>query len=61
MAKLFELPIVHSTINVANGQGSTLPGLAEELAEYPPIDRTAINPIAQRMTVKPEVAHAQVC
>jgi nicotinamidase-related amidase len=43
VAKLFEVPIVHSTINVANGQGPTLPGLAEELADYPPIDRTAIN------------------
>jgi nicotinamidase-related amidase len=43
VAKLFGVPIVHSTINVANGQGPTLPGLAEELAEYPPIDRTAIN------------------
>ena len=36
VAKLFEIPIVHSTINVANGQGPTLPGLAEELADYPP-------------------------
>jgi nicotinamidase-related amidase len=43
VAKLFEVPIVHSTINVANGQGPTLSGLAEELADYPPIDRTAIN------------------
>jgi nicotinamidase-related amidase len=43
VAKLFGIPIVHSTINVADGQGPTLPGLAEELAEYPPIDRTAIN------------------
>ena len=43
VAKLFEVPIVHSTVNVANGQGPTLPGLAEELAEFAPIDRTAIN------------------
>jgi nicotinamidase-related amidase len=43
IAKLFDVPIIHSTINVANGQGPTLPGLAEELADYPPIDRTAIN------------------
>jgi nicotinamidase-related amidase len=43
VAKLFDVPIVHSTINVANGQGPTLAGLAEELADYPPIDRTAIN------------------
>jgi nicotinamidase-related amidase len=43
VAKLFGVPIVHSTVNVANGQGPTLPGLAEELAEFAPIDRTAIN------------------
>jgi nicotinamidase-related amidase len=43
VAKLFGVPIIHSTINVANGQGPTLPGLAEELADSPPIDRTAIN------------------
>jgi nicotinamidase-related amidase len=43
VAKLFGLPIIHSTINVANGQGPTLPGLAEELADNPPIDRTQIN------------------
>jgi nicotinamidase-related amidase len=43
VAKVFGMPIVHSTINVANGQGPTLPGLAEELADYAPIDRTAIN------------------
>ena len=43
IAKLFGLPIIHSTINVANGQGPTLPGLAEELADNPPIDRTQIN------------------
>jgi nicotinamidase-related amidase len=43
VAKVFGVPIVHSTINVANGQGPTLPPLAEELADSPPIDRTAIN------------------
>ena len=43
VAKVFGIPIIHSTINVANGQGPTLEGLAEELKEYPPIDRTAIN------------------
>jgi nicotinamidase-related amidase len=43
IANLYGLPIVHSTINVANGQGPTLPGLAEELAANPPIDRTQIN------------------
>jgi nicotinamidase-related amidase len=43
VAKVFGVPIIHSTINVANGQGPTLEGLAEELGDYPPIDRTAIN------------------
>jgi len=43
VAKVFGVPIIHSTINVANGQGPTLAGLAEELTDYPPIDRTAIN------------------
>jgi nicotinamidase-related amidase len=43
LAKLFDVPIVHSTVNVANGQGPTLPGLAEELADNPPIDRTSTN------------------
>ena len=43
VAKLFDLPIVHSTVNVASGQGPTLPGLAEELADIPPIDRTSTN------------------
>jgi nicotinamidase-related amidase len=43
IAKLYGVPTVHSTINVANGQGPTVPGLAEELSASPPIDRTQIN------------------
>jgi nicotinamidase-related amidase len=43
IANLYGVPVVHSTVNVANGQGPTLPGLAEELAASPPIDRTQIN------------------
>jgi nicotinamidase-related amidase len=43
VAKVFGVPIIHSTINVANGQGPTLEGLAAELKDYAPIDRTAIN------------------
>jgi len=43
-AKAFDLPIVHSTINVATGRGKpTVPELAELLADYPPIDRTSTN------------------
>jgi Isochorismatase family len=44
LAKLFGLPIVHSTVGVAAGQDqSTLPVLADLLEDYPPIDRTTIN------------------
>src|SRR6201988_3691181 len=43
-AKAFALPIVHSTINVATGRSeSTVPELAELLADDPPIDRTSTN------------------
>jgi nicotinamidase-related amidase len=43
-AKAFDLPIVHSTINVATGRGQpTVPELAELLADDPPIDRTTTN------------------
>jgi nicotinamidase-related amidase len=43
-AKAFDLPIVHSTINVATGRGEpTVPELAELLEAYPPIDRTSTN------------------
>jgi nicotinamidase-related amidase len=44
IAKLFGVPIVHSTINVATGRGQpTVPELAELLADNPPIDRTTTN------------------
>jgi nicotinamidase-related amidase len=44
IARVFGLPIVHSTINVATGRGKpTLPPLAELLADNPPIDRTTTN------------------
>jgi nicotinamidase-related amidase len=44
LAKLFGVPIVHSTVNVATGRGKpTVPALAELLADDPPIDRTALN------------------
>src|SRR6476619_5315319 len=43
-AKAFDLPIVHSTINVATGRGQpTVPELAELLQHDPPIDRTTTN------------------
>src|ERR1700751_5863762 len=44
LAKLFGVPIVHSTVNVATGRGKpTVPALAELLSDDPPIDRTALN------------------
>jgi nicotinamidase-related amidase len=43
LARLYRVPIVHTTVNVANGQDTTLPALAEHLADDPPIDRTSMN------------------
>jgi nicotinamidase-related amidase len=42
-AKTFGLPIVLSTVNVANGQGPTVPELKDVLADNVEIDRTQIN------------------
>ena len=43
-AKLFGLPIVHSTVNVSSGQNKpTVPELTALLEDNPPIDRTTIN------------------
>jgi nicotinamidase-related amidase len=42
--KTFGVPVVHSTVNVASGQGRpTLPELAGLLAEDKPLDRTTVN------------------
>jgi hypothetical protein len=41
--KAFGVPVVHSTVNVANGQGQTLPELASLLTEDKPLDRTTVN------------------
>ncbi len=44
LARLFGLPIVHSTVNVKSGRGKpTVSPLAELLANNPPVDRTSIN------------------
>jgi nicotinamidase-related amidase len=43
IAKAFDLPIVLSTVNVANGQGHTLPELKKVLSDNEEIDRTQIN------------------
>jgi nicotinamidase-related amidase len=43
IAKTFGLPIVLSTVNVAGGQGPTIPELKSNLPDSPEIDRTQIN------------------
>jgi nicotinamidase-related amidase len=44
LAKLYELPIVLSTVNVvANGQPPTVPALKEVLSDLVELDRTQIN------------------
>ena len=41
--KAFGVPVVHSTVNVAAGQGPTLPEVAGLLSEDKPLDRTTVN------------------
>jgi nicotinamidase-related amidase len=43
VAKTFDLPIVLSTVNVANGQGTTIPELKAVLSDSTEIDRSTIN------------------
>src|SRR5260370_30507838 len=44
LARLFGLPIVHSTVNVKSGRGKpTVAPLAELLGDNPPVDRTTTN------------------
>src|SRR2546421_8809667 len=44
LARLFGLPIVHSTVNVKSGRGKpTVSPLAELLKDDPPVDRTSTN------------------
>jgi nicotinamidase-related amidase len=44
LARLFDLPLVHSTVNVASGrQAPTISPLADLLDGHPAIDRTTIN------------------
>jgi nicotinamidase-related amidase len=42
-AETYGLPVVLSTVNVAHGQGRTIPELAEVLSGHVEIDRTQIN------------------
>jgi nicotinamidase-related amidase len=41
--KTFDVPVVHSTVNVAAGQGPTIPELAGLLEDDKPLDRTTVN------------------
>src|SRR5689334_8742800 len=43
LARTYDLPIVLSTVNVANGQQPTIPELKACLVDSPEIDRTQIN------------------
>jgi nicotinamidase-related amidase len=43
LARTFELPVVLSTVNVANGQRPTIPELKTVLSASPEIDRTTLN------------------
>jgi nicotinamidase-related amidase len=44
LAKLFAVPVVHSTVNVSSGRGQpTVRELAGLLEDDPPIDRTTLN------------------
>ena len=43
IAKTYDLPVVLSTVNMANGQGATLPELKAVLSDSEEIDRTQIN------------------
>jgi len=43
LAKTFDLPVVLSTVNVANGQEPTIPELKAVLSDSAEIDRTEIN------------------
>jgi nicotinamidase-related amidase len=43
IAKTYDLPVVLSTVNVANGQGHTIPELRSVLSDSQEIDRTQIN------------------
>jgi nicotinamidase-related amidase len=43
LAKLFGVPVVHSTINAAGGAGPTVAELADLMEDDPPIDRTTMN------------------
>jgi nicotinamidase-related amidase len=43
LARTYDLPVVLSTVNAANGQGNTLPEIEAALPDTPEIDRTTMN------------------
>jgi nicotinamidase-related amidase len=43
LARTYNLPVVLSTVNAANGQGNTLPEIKAALPDTPEIDRTTMN------------------
>ena len=43
LARTYDLPVVLSTVNAANGQGNTLPEIKAALPDTPEIDRTTMN------------------
>lgn len=43
LARTYDLPVVLSTVNAANGQGTTLPEIKAALPDTPEIDRTTMN------------------
>src|SRR5260370_30959199 len=43
LARTYDLPVVLSTVNAANGQGNTLPEIKAALPDTPEIARTTMN------------------
>ena len=43
LARTYDLPVVLSTVNAADGQGNTLPEIKAALPDTPEIDRTTMN------------------
>lgn len=43
LARTYDLPVILSTVNAANGQGNTLPEIKAALPDTPEIDRTTMN------------------
>jgi nicotinamidase-related amidase len=43
LARTYDLPVVLSTVNAADGQGNTLPEIKAALPDTPEVDRTTMN------------------